>query len=146
VPSGEATNTNFIVFGLTVTGSYPRSTALEASTLTITPPVRLIVIQRISYGPFILILRNRICHIHAKKISKPRMIVRMRFNIFNSRFEIQYRKVISWRSFLLVEETGVPEKTTDRSQVTDKLYHIMLYRVHLAIGRIRTPNFSGDRH
>ena len=33
--------------------------------------------------------------------------------------------VISWRSVLLVEATGIPEKTTDLSQFTDKVYHIM---------------------
>ena len=50
--------------------------------------------------------------------------------------------VISWRSVLLVEETIVGE-TTDLTQITDKLCHIILYQGHLAMTRVRPETFRG---
>ena len=50
--------------------------------------------------------------------------------VFNATFN--NISVVSWWSVLLVEE--YPEKTTDLSQ--DKLYHIMLYQVHLAMNGV----------
>jgi hypothetical protein len=39
---------------------------------------------------------------------------------------------ISWRSVLLVEETGLPGENHRPVQVTDKHYYKRLYRVHLS--------------
>ena len=48
--------------------------------------------------------------------------------VFNATFN--NISVISCWSFLMVEETG---ENTNLSQITDNLYHIMLYQVHLAM-------------
>ena len=53
---------------------------------------------------------------------------------------------ISWQSVLLVKEIVVPDEYHRAATSTDKLYHLMLYIVHLAMNEIRTHNFSGDRY
>jgi hypothetical protein len=45
--NGEATNINFIVFGLSDRDKNPRSTTLEASTLIITAPMQFTSVCRI---------------------------------------------------------------------------------------------------
>jgi len=44
--------------------------------------------------------------------------------VFNATFK--NISVISWRSVLLVEETGVAGENHDLSQVTYKLYHLTI--------------------
>ena len=51
---------------------------------------------------------------------------------FSTIFQLQS---ISWRPVFRVEETEIHRKTTDLPQVTDKLYHIMLYWIYHAMSR-----------
>ena len=61
---------------------------------------------------------------------------------FNANFNII--SVISWRSFLLVEETGGPGE--NHRPVASHWQTLSHNDVHLALIEIRTLNISGDRH
>ena len=64
--------------------------------------------------------------------------------VFNATFNIF--KLYSGGQYYWWRKQVYPKKPTDLSQANDKLYHIMLDREQLAMSRIRTHNFGGDRH
>jgi hypothetical protein len=68
-------------------------------------------------------------------------------NFFSSHFwQVRERWFLSLGSrYYRWREPEYQEKTIDLTQVTDKLYHIMLYRVQLTMSRIQTHSFSSDK-
>ena len=63
------------------------------------------------------------------------------FNLFSIVFQFYHV-----RQFYCSEKPEYPEKTIALWQVTENMYQIKLYRVHLAMSRIRTHSVSGDKH
>jgi hypothetical protein len=50
------------------------------------------------------------------------------------------------RSVLLVQESGEPGENYRPAASYRKLYHILLYQIHIVMSEIQTHNLRGDQH
>ena len=73
---------------------------------------------------------------------KEQIKCRVRVMVFNTTFNNIL--VILWRSVLLVKETRGTGKTTNLSQVTDKLYHVMVYSSPWSRFELTTSGHDGS--
>ena len=91
----------------------------------------------------ILFFHENIVFLIRKSPNTPNSIFRanIRNLLLQCRKKPQYSSLYLGSQFYWWRKLEYSEKTTDLSQFTDKLYHIMFY--HLS--RIRTHNISGDR-
>ena len=67
------------------------------------------------------------------------IIYKVKIVVLNATFENCFIYIVVV-SFIWLREPGYMERTTDLPQITDIPYHIMLYRVHLAMSGIQTTH------